>query len=156
MTAWRDFERDEVSRRRFPALDPEPPPPPWWRRLLVPACVLAGVAVVVTAVRWLPSVFAGSPGRAGRRPGAPGTGSRRARRSGRAAGSSSSPRPANLALANPDGSHLARASSLGVVGNAVGASPDDRYLSLLNGQVISVRRRSRAGQLPGQGPAQQQ
>ena len=45
----------------------------------------------------------------------------------------------DLALANPDGSHLARASSLGVVGNAVGASPDNHYLSLLNGQVISVR-----------------
>ena len=44
-----------------------------------------------------------------------------------------------LALANPDGSHLARAGSLGAVGNAVGASPDDHYLSLLNGQVISVR-----------------
>ena len=44
----------------------------------------------------------------------------------------------DLALANPDGSHLARASSLGAVGNAVGASPDNHYLSLLNGQVISV------------------
>ena len=131
------FERDEVSRRRFPALDPEPPPPRWWRRLLVPVCVLAAVAVVVTAVRWLPSVFAGSPGRPA------------------AAGHPGHQQPApavhaggrvvlvtqsgELALADPDGSHLARAGRLGVVGSALGASLDNRYLSLVNGQVISVR-----------------
>jgi hypothetical protein len=100
--------------------------------------VLAGVAVVVTAVRWLPSVFTGSPGR----PAAAGhAGHRQAaapavRAGGRIVFVTSS---GELALANPDGSHLARASSLGDVGNAVGASPDDHYLSLLNGQVISVR-----------------
>jgi hypothetical protein len=44
-----------------------------------------------------------------------------------------------LALADPDGSHLARASSLGNIGSALAASPDDHYLALLNGQVISVR-----------------
>jgi hypothetical protein len=105
----------------------------------VPVCVLAGVAVVVTAVRWLPSVFAGSPGRpaaAGRpghrRPAAPAV-----RAGGRVVFVTQS---GELAVANPDGSHLARAGSLGVVGNALGASPDNRYLSLVNGQVISVRR----------------
>jgi hypothetical protein len=131
------FERDEVSRRRFPALDPEPPPPPWWRRLLVPACVLAGIAVVVTAVRWLPSVFAGLPGR----PAAAGRAAHRqagpaVRAGGRVVFVTGS---GELALADPDGSHLARATSLGSVGNALGASPDNHYLALLNGQVISVR-----------------
>ena len=100
--------------------------------------MLAGVAVILTAVRWLPSVFTGSParpaaaGRAGhRQPAAPAV---------RAGGRVVLVTPSGeLALANPDGSHLARARSLGAVGNAVGASPDDHYLSLLNGQVISVR-----------------
>jgi hypothetical protein len=132
------FQRDGESRRRFPALDPEPPPPPWWRRLLVPACVLAGIAVVVMAVRWLPSVFAGPSGR----PAAAGrAGHRQAagpvvRAGGRVVFVTGS---GGLALANPDGSHLARATSLGSVGNALGASPDNHYLALLNGQVISVR-----------------
>jgi hypothetical protein len=49
-------------------------------------------------------------------------------------------RSGELALANPDGSHLVRASSLGNVGDGLGASPDNRYLSLINGQVISIRR----------------
>jgi hypothetical protein len=131
------FLRDEVSRRRFPALDPEPPPPPWWRRLLVPVCVLAGVAVIVMAVRWLPSVFAGSPGRpaAGARPGHREPTARKVRAGGRVVFVTPS---GELALADPDGSHLARASSLGKVGNALGASPDNHYLALLNGQVISV------------------
>ncbi|HEX3387908.1 MAG TPA: hypothetical protein VHT94_02615, partial [Streptosporangiaceae bacterium] len=132
------FQRDGESRRRFPALDPEPPPPPWWRRLLVPVCVLAGIAVVVTAVRWLPPVFAGSPGR----PAATGRAGHRhaagpvVRAGGRVVFVTQS---GELALAGPDGNHLARAGSLGSVGNAMGASPDDHYLALLNGQVISVR-----------------
>ena len=103
----------------------------------MPVCVLAGVAVVVTAVRWLPSVFAGSPGR----PAAAGrAGHRQAagpavRAGGRVVFVT---RSGDLALANPDGSHLARASGLGSVGNALGASPDNHYLSLVNGQVISI------------------
>ena len=105
----------------------------------MPVCVLAGVAVVVTAVRWLPSVFAGSPGR----PAAAGrAGHRQAaapavRAGGRVVLVTQS---GELALANPDGSHLARASGFGVVGDALGVSPDNRYLSLFNGQVISIRR----------------
>jgi hypothetical protein len=133
------FQRDEVARRRFPALDPEPPPPPWWRRLLVPVCVLAGVAVVVTAVRWLPSVFAGSPAQpaAAGRPGHPRAAGPAVRAGGRVVFVTLS---GALALANADGSHLARASGLGDVGAALGVSPDNHYLSLLNGQVISIRR----------------
>ena len=128
---------DEVPRRRFPALDPEPPPPPWWRRLLWPACVLAGAAVVVTAVQLLPSLFAGSPAsrsaaaRPGHRPAGPVI-----RASGHVVVVTAS---GSLALANPDGSHLARAGAIANVGDAVAASPDNRYISLLNGQVISVR-----------------
>ena len=105
----------------------------------MPVCVLAGVAVVVTAVRWLPSVFAGSPGR----PAAAGRAGHRqaAGPAVRAGGRVVFVTPSgDLALANADGSHIARASSLGVVGNALGASPDHRYLSLVNGQVISIRR----------------
>jgi hypothetical protein len=100
-------------------------------------CVLAGVAVVVTAVRWLPSVFAGAPGRpaAAGRPGHPRAAGPAVRAGGRVVFVT---RSGELALANADGSHLARASSLGAVGNALGASPDNHYLSLLNGQVISV------------------
>ncbi len=104
----------------------------------MPVCVLAGVAVVVTAVRWLPSVFAGSAGR----PAAAGRAGHRqaAAPAVRAGGRVVFVTPSGeLALANPDGSHLARASSFGAVGNSVGASPDNHYLSLLNGQVISVR-----------------
>ena len=104
----------------------------------MPVCVLAGIAVVVTAVRWLPSVFAGSPGgpAAAGRPGHRPAAGPAARAGGRVVLVTQS---GELALANPDGSHLARATGLGHVGNAVGASPDHHYLALLNGQVISVR-----------------
>ena len=141
------FQRDEVPRRRFPALDPEPPPPPWWRRLLWPACVLAGAAVAVTAVQVLPSLFAGSPAarsaaaRPGHRPAGPVI-----RASGRIVVVTAS---GGLALANPDGSHLARAGGIGNVGDAVAASPDNRYISLLNGQVISVRPGPSLASFPG-------
>ena len=141
------FQRDEVPRRRFPALDPEPPPPPWWRRLLWPAGVLAGAAVVVTAVQLLPSLFAGSPASrsAATRPGHRPAGSV-IRASGRVVVVTTS---GSLALANPDGSHLARAGGLGNVGDAVAASPDNRYISLLNGQVISVRPGPSLASFPG-------
>jgi hypothetical protein len=101
-------------------------------------CVLAGVAVVVTAARWLPSVFAGYPGRpaAAARPGHRQAAAPAVRAGGRVVFVTQS---GELALANPDGSHLARASGLGDVGYALGASPGNHYLSLLNGQVISVR-----------------
>jgi hypothetical protein len=142
------FQRDEVPRRRFPALDPEPPPPPWWRRLLVPAGVLAAVAVVVTAVRLLLPLVVGSPAsrspeavRLGHHPVGPAV--RAAGRVVLVTGSGS------LALANPDGSHLARPGGLGNVGDAVAASPDNRYISLLNGQVISISAGPRLASFPG-------
>ena len=140
------FQRDEVPRRRFPALDPEPPPPPWWRRLLWPACVLAGAAVTVMAVQLLPSLFAGSPAR----PAAAHPGHRQAGPLIRASGHIVVVTAAGgLALANPDGSHLARAGGIGNVGDAVAASPDNRYISLLNGQVISVRPGPSLASFPG-------
>ena len=55
----------------------------------------------------------------------------------------------SLALAKPDGSHLARAGGIANVGDAVAASPDNRYISLLNGQVISVRPGPSLANFPG-------
>jgi hypothetical protein len=113
----------------------------------VPVCVLAGAAVVVTAVQLLPSLFVGSPAtrsaapRPGHRPAGPVI-----RASGRVVLVTAS---GSLALANPDGSHLARAGGLGSVGDAVAASPDNRYISLLNGQVISVRPGPSLASFPG-------
>lgn len=131
------FQQGEKPRRRFPALDPEPPPLPWWRRLLGPACVLAGVAVVVTAVRLLPPLLAGSP--ASRAPAAGGPGHRPAgppvRAAGRVVFITGS---GGLALANPDGTHVVPAAGLENVGDAVAASPDGKYIALLNGQMISI------------------
>ena len=45
----------------------------------------------------------------------------------------------DLALSDPDGRHRTPLNSLGKVGQMVTASPDHRYLSLFNGQVIIVR-----------------
>jgi hypothetical protein len=145
------FQRDETPRRRFPALDPEPPPPPWWRRLLWPACALAAAALVVTAVRLVPSFFPGSPT-------APGH-SRGAHHPRRGEGAGPAPPAAGrvvfvtqsgaLALANPDGSHLARAGGFGNVGDSVAVSPDNRYISLLNGQVIRISPGPALASFPG-------
>lgn len=43
-----------------------------------------------------------------------------------------------LAFADPDGTHVTALNALGVVGQSVSASPDDRYLSEGNGQAIAV------------------
>jgi hypothetical protein len=146
------FQRDEVPRRRFPALDPEPPPPPWWRRLLWPACVLGAAAVVVTAIRVLPSFLPGSPGGTGHLGGAAHHPRPRepaglaARSAGRVVFVTQS---GALALANPDGSHLARAGGFGNVGDSVAVSPDNRYISLLNGQVIRISPGPALASFPG-------
>ena len=142
------FQQGEEPRRRFPALDPEPPPLPWWRRLIMPACMLAGVAVVVTAVRVVPPLLAGSP--ASRAPAAGGPGRRPAgppvRAAGRVVFITGS---GSLALANPDGTHVIQAAGLGNVGDAVAASPDGKYIALLNGQMISISSGPALASYPG-------
>ena len=114
----------------------------------MPACVLAAVALVVTAIRLLPPLVAGSP--ASRSPGAARPGHHPAgpavRATGRVVLVTGS---GSLALANPDGSHLARPGGLGNVGDAVAASPGNRYISLLNGQVISISAGPRLASFPG-------
>ncbi len=113
----------------------------------MPVCVLAGAAVIVTAVRLLPPLLTGSAAsrpaaaRAGQRPAGPAI-----RASGRIVVVTAS---GGLALADPDGSHLARASGLGNVGDAVAASPGNRYISLLNGQVIRVSPGRSLASFPG-------
>jgi WD40-like Beta Propeller Repeat len=119
------FERAPAERRRFPALDPEPPPPPWWRRLVIPAAVLVLAAAVVAALQLRPwSATRGPAAAAGNSAGL----------AGRivlitAAG--------GLALSDPDGRHVTRA--MGNVGQMVAAAPDNRSLSLLNGQMVVVK-----------------
>ena len=119
------FDRVSAERRRFPALDPEPPPRPWWRRLVIPAAVLVLAAAVVAALQLRPwSATRGPAAAAGNSAGL----------AGRivlitAAG--------GLALSDPDGRHVTRA--MGNVGQMVAAAPDNRSLSLLNGQVIVVK-----------------
>ena len=144
------FQQDEAPRRRFPALDPEPPPPSWWRRLLWPACVLAAAALVVTAVRLAPSFLPGSRAAPGHSRGAHhprrGEAGPAARAAGRVVFVT---RSGALALANPDGSHLARVAGFGNVGDSVAVSPDNRYISLLNGQVIRISPGPALASFPG-------
>ncbi len=144
------FQQDEAPRLRFPALDPEPPPPSWWRRLLWPACVLAAAALVVTAVRLAPSFLPGSRAAPGHSRGAHhprrGEAGPAARAAGRVVFVT---RSGALALANPDGSHLARVAGFGNVGDSVAVSPDNRYISLLNGQVIRISPGPALASFPG-------
>ena len=123
------FSRASAERRRFPALDPEPPPPPWWRRLVVPAAVLVLAAAVVAVLQFRPFWSARGPAGAAGHPAA------LASLAGRivvvtAAG--------GLALSDPDGGHVTRA--MANVGSMVTVAPDNRSLSLINGQVIIVKR----------------
>ena len=56
----------------------------------------------------------------------------------------------SLALANPDGGHLAQAGAIANVGDAVAAARRTTvYISLLNGQVISVRPGPSLASFPG-------
>jgi hypothetical protein len=112
------------GRPRFPALDPEPPPRPWWQRLAVPAAVLVLAGAVVTIVRFWP-FSPGGPSRAWLDLGG---------------GRVVSVTPAGgVVLSGPGGGHVTRARGLGNVGDMVAVSPDSRYLSLFNGQVVIVR-----------------
>ena len=110
--------------------------------------MLAGIAVVGAAVWWLPSVFAGSPGRpaAAGHPGHRQAAGPAVRAGGRVVVVTPS---GGLALANPDGSHLARAGGFGNVGDSVAVSPDNRYLSLFNGQVIRISPGPALASFPG-------
>jgi hypothetical protein len=132
--AYRDdvasFDRASAERRRFPALDPEPPPPPWWRRLVIPAAVLVLAAAVVAVLQFRPfwPAARGPAGAAGISAGLVGL-------AGRIVVVTSA---GGLALSDPDGGHVTRA--MANVGAMVAAAPDNRALSLPNGQVIVVKR----------------
>ncbi len=126
--------RGTPARRQFPALDPEPPPGPWWHRLLRPAAVLA-LAGLVLAVIWLVpfSALAGHHGGRSARGAA-------AAPPVRAGGHIVAVDPRGvLVTADPDGRRPHRLGGLGVIGTAVAAAPDNRYLALLNGQLISMK-----------------
>ncbi len=58
----------------------------------------------------------------------------------------------SLALTDPDGTHVTTLNALGVVGQSVSASPDDRYLSDGNGQVLAVRSGQRVIAYPSSVP----
>jgi hypothetical protein len=132
--AYRDdvasFDRASAERRRFPALDPEPPPPPWWRRLVIPAAVLVLAAAVVAVLQFRPfwPAARGPAGAAEDSAGLVGL-------AGRIVVVTSA---GGLALSDPDGGHVTRA--MANVGAMVAAAPDNRALSLPNGQVIVVKR----------------
>jgi hypothetical protein len=125
VTGVASFDRVSAERRRFPALDPEPPPPPWWRRLVIPAAVLVLAAAVVAALQL-------QPWSATRKPAA-------------AAGNSAGlggrivfiTAAGGLALSDPDGRHVMPV--MANVGQTVAAAPDNRSLSLPNGQLIVVK-----------------
>lgn len=122
-------EQEDGGRARFPVLDPEPPPRPWWWRL----CAGAGVLAVAAAVAALIVFWPFAPG-------------------SRPAAAASARVPAaldrgrivvqeangDLALADPDGTHVTTLSELGTVGQATTASPDDRYLLAAGGEPISI------------------
>jgi WD40-like Beta Propeller Repeat len=111
-------------------LDPEPPPRPWWWQAAVSVGILALAAAAGVAIVFWPSA----------------SGSRLAR----AATTASLPAALDhgrivvqkldgtLALADPDGTHLSSLKAVGVVGQSVSASLDNRYLSEGNGEVITV------------------
>ena len=127
-----DLHPGTGERRRFPALDPEPPPLPWWRRLAIPAAALVLAGAVVAAVQFWPFHAGGG------RPTATTKAS-----AGAAAGAGGrivTVTPTGvLALSDPDGTHMTRVPGLGNVGTMVSASSGNRYLSLINGQLVAVR-----------------
>jgi len=114
-----------AGRPRFPALDPEPPPRPWWQRLAVPAAVLVVAGAVVAAVQFWP-FSRGAPSRA--------------EATDLGGGRVVAVTPAGgVVLSDPGGGHVTQVRGLGNAGDMVAVSPDDRYLSLFNGQVVIVR-----------------
>jgi hypothetical protein len=137
------------GRARFPALDPEPPPRPWWWRAAVAAAVLAVAAGVAAAVAFWPfSARSARAGTAARPPGLPAAIDR---------GRIVALNPAGyLALSDPDGTRVTRVSALGDAGQSVAAAPDDRYLSLGNGQLAVVRNGATLAAYPSKVPLSSQ
>ena len=116
---------------RFPALDPEPPPRPWWRRALIPvaAAVLVIAAAAGTAQALRPS------------PGAPVSISHRPP----ARPALAAPRRIVVGLpsgitgtASPDGAAVTSLPNLGNYGSDTAAALDNRYLTIGNGQLVSI------------------
>jgi hypothetical protein len=56
----------------------------------------------------------------------------------------------DLALADPDGTHVTALSGLGSLGQIVTASPDDRYLLAANGEPVSISSGPRLSPHPSQ------
>jgi hypothetical protein len=115
--------------RKFPVLDAEPLRRPRRARVIVLAVVAGAVAAGV-------ALWPASSG-VSRLAGAAGQSASLAARAG---GRILALTPTgSLVLADPGGTHVTMVRALGVVGQVVTASPDDRYLSLGNGQVAVVR-----------------
>jgi hypothetical protein len=142
-------DQGALGRPRFPAVDPEPPPRPWWWRVAVCAGVLAVAAGVAAAVAFWP--FSARPARtsaAARRPGLPAAIDR-----GRIVTLN---QVGYLALSDPDGTRVTKVSALGAVGQSVAAAPDNRYLSLGNGQLAVVRNGATLAAYPSKVPLSSQ
>ncbi len=107
---------------------------------MLPAGVLVLAAAIIAAVEFWP--FSAGPPRPAAQSAAARAAAARARTlAARAGGRIVAVTPASLlSLASPDGTHVTRDNRLGPVGALVSASLDGRYLSLINGQVITVRR----------------
>ena len=61
-----------------------------------------------------------------------------------------------LVLSDPDGARVTRVSALGAAGQSVAAAPDDRYLSLGNGQLAVVRNGDTLAAYPSKVPLSSQ
>jgi hypothetical protein len=122
-------------------LDPEPPPGPWWWRLCAGAGVLAIAAAIAALIVFWPFAPGSHPAAAAsaRVPAALDRGRIVVQEAN-----------GDLALANPDGTHMTVLSGLGSLGQAVAASPDDRYLLAANGEPISISNGPRLTPHPSQ------
>lgn len=116
---------------RFPALDPEPPPRPWWWRALLPVAatmvVIAAAAAVVQVLRPAPGVPSSVSHQRAARPALA------------APGLIVVALPSGLiGTARPDGTGLTPEPNLGSYGSGTAAALDNRYLTLGDGQLISI------------------
>lgn len=125
----------EQTRRRFPALDPEPPPRPWWHWALLPSAAVTIAAVTIAAVNLWPSAHRGRPVTGG--PAAPVITA-----GGRVVVQL---KDGSLEEADPDGRHRQPLTALGRLPGVdlpgfgtVAVSPDNRYLALGDGELITL------------------